>query len=363
MQCLHQVSRCHSFKKRIEKSDEQLKNYIKSLTVIVEEPVMKEMRVPEMKQHQIQPQMQEIQIQRPPELSTSAHPLIIMNNHQQHHQPMRADGQCILTANGQIIQAQYGQFIQGPNNTIQMITGPTVAPQQQLLQLRSEPQDNNRCELIVQPSEMSDAQFFDEMPVIVQSANGQQTILNLPHHQVQALQQQIAQQTNNNQQQQQVQIQQVTNLPNACSVSESDEIEIQDVQSYVQDDELGCEDLEEIDDEPESEQTFIVQTIQEEDSSGDSDADDRQLLAEFLAQQTHSEPGKHICNLCNQEFKHKNWLHSHMKSIHNNWIKANCKKQPQCSICFKSFRGPGMLKMVITMRMLLTNEFIEFFLF
>lgn len=309
---------------------------------------MKEMRVPEMKQHQIQPQMQEIQIQRPPE----AHPLIIMNNHQQH--------QLIQTANGQIIQAQYGQFIQGPNNTIQMITGPTVAPQQQLLQLRSEPQDNNRCELIVQPSEMSDAQFFDEMPVIVQSANGQQTILNLPHHQVQALQQQIAQQTNSNQQQQQVQIQQVTNLPTACSVSEeSDEIEIQDVQSYVQDDELGCEDLEEIDDEPESEQTFIVQTIQEDDSSENSDADDRQLLAEFLAQQTHSEPGKHICNLCNQEFKHKNWLHSHMKSIHINWIKANCKKQPQCSICFKSFRGPGMLKMVTMTRVFLGSGIIK----
>lgn len=34
-----------------------------------------------------------------------------------------------------------------------------------------------------------------------------------------------------------------------------------------------------------------------------------------------------------------------MRSIHINYLKANCKKQPQCTICFKSFRGPGMLKM------------------
>lgn len=26
-------------------------------------------------------------------------------------------------------------------------------------------------------------------------------------------------------------------------------------------------------------------------------------------------------------------------------FQANCKKQPQCEICFRSFKGPGMLKM------------------
>lgn len=26
-------------------------------------------------------------------------------------------------------------------------------------------------------------------------------------------------------------------------------------------------------------------------------------------------------------------------------LQANCKKQPQCEICFRSFKGPGMLKM------------------
>lgn len=312
------------------------------------------MRVPEVKQHQMQQQqqqqMQEIQIQRP-----DSHPLIIanvLNNSSSmlnngHHQ------QLIQTANGQIIQAQIGQFIQGPNNTIQMITtNPSnVASQPQLLQLRSEP--DNRCELIVQPSEMTDPHYFEEIPVVVQSANGQQTILNLPHHQLQALQQQIAQSANNNHHQQhQVQIQQMSNnvptgTTNSCN-SDPDEIEIHEVQDYVQENDFECDDMEEvIDDEQDHETstTYIVQTIQEEESSENSDTDDKQLLAEFLAQQTHSEPGKHVCNLCNQEFKHKKWLHSHMKSIHINWIKANCKKQPQCSICYKSFRGPGMLKM------------------
>lgn len=246
--------------------------------------------------------------------------------------------QLIQTASGQIIQAQIGQFIQGPNNTIQMITNPgctnlmTSAPhQQQLLQLRTEPE--NRCELIVQPSDMStDSHYFDEIPVVVQSANGQQTILNLPHHQVQALQQQIAQSTSNNQQHQQVQIQQMTTSTpqNTCS-SEPDEIEIHEVQEY---EDFGCEEMEEITNEDEQEgettTTYVIQTIQEESSENSGD-DDKQLLAEFLAQQTHSEPGRHVCNLCNQEFKHQKWLWSHMKSIHSNWIKANCKKQPQVS--------------------------------
>lgn len=39
IQCVHQVSRCHAFKTRVEKSDQQLRNYVKSITVIVEEPI------------------------------------------------------------------------------------------------------------------------------------------------------------------------------------------------------------------------------------------------------------------------------------------------------------------------------------
>lgn len=305
--------------------------------MVVEQPVIKEMRVPEIKQHHMQQQhIQEIQIQRP-----EAHPLIIANV--LNNQATMLNGgqqQLIQTANGQIIQAQIGQFIQGPNNTIQMITtnpNNVCNSQPQLLQLRQEPE--NRCELIVQPSEMTDPHYFEEIPVVVQSANGHQTILNLPHHQVQALQQQIAQSTNNNQQQ--VQLQQLsTAAPTACQTNH-DEIEIHTVQDF---EDFGCDDeqMEEItnEDEQDTETTYITLEAVQEESSENSDDDNKQLLAEFLAQQTHSEPGRHVCNLCNQEFKHMKWLHSHMKSIHINWIKANCKKQPQVIEKFK-IKGEG----------------------
>lgn len=39
MQCVQQISRFHSFKKKVEKLDQQLRDYIKGLTVIVEEQV------------------------------------------------------------------------------------------------------------------------------------------------------------------------------------------------------------------------------------------------------------------------------------------------------------------------------------
>lgn len=341
IQCVHQISRCHSFKRKIEKSDEQLRQYIKSITIVVEEPTIKEQqRVPDIKS-QMQPTIQEIQIQRPENSMQQAHPLIITNvlNNPTSHMINGQHHQLIQTPNG-IIQAQIGQFLQGPNNTIQMITSPTNVHHPQVLQLRTD--SDNRCELIVQPSEVTETQFYDDVPVVVQSANGQQTILNLPHHQVQQLQQQM----NNNQQETIAQYQE-----QMTERSEPDEIEIHEVQEF--DDDYACEDMEEIvEEEPESDQqqsseqvTYYVETM-EENSETDQDADDKQLLAEFLTQQTHSEgPGKHFCNLCQQEFRHVKWLHSHMKSIHINWIKANCKKQPQCSICRKSFRGPGMLKM------------------
>lgn len=313
--------------------------------MIVEEPIIKEItqqRLPEMKQQTMQPHIQEIQIQRPEHQQQQiqqAHPLIITNLNPA---TMLNGQQLIQTANGQIIQVQ-GQFVQGPNNTIQMIaTNP--APQPQLLQITRPEQDNRLTELIVQPTEMSEPQFYDEIPVVLQSANGQQTIVNLPHHQVQALQQQVQQQVS--------QMQQVT-----TSSSEQDEIEIHEVQNY-DDDEYGCDDLEEVNEDDTEQEIDASSTnttyylhqrhpnVDEDNSEMDQDVEEKQLLAEFLSQHTASEnPNKHVCNLCQQEFKHMKWLEQHMKTIHSNWIKANCKKQPQCNICHKSFRGPGMLKM------------------
>ena len=276
--------RAHSFKKRIEKSDEELKKYIKSLTVFIEEPVRSEMRAPEMKQPSIHQETQG--------------PLII--NMGPLSNPMINQNQLFQTASGQICQ-----LIQGPNNTIQMINT--------LPQAQAQPP-----QLIQHPEES-----FFEVPVVLQSANGQQTILNLPTHQLQALQQQIA--TSNQHQQ----LQEI--------VQEADEIEIQEYEDFT------CEEMEEVNEDEEDQFVQIVQAEELEEEI--SDTEDKQQLAEFLAQQTQSFPGRHICNLCNQEFKHQKWLHSHFRTIHQNWIKANCKKMPSCHRCGKSFRGPGMLKM------------------
>lgn len=54
-----------------------------------------------------------------------------------------------ISSTGQIIQ---GHIIQGPDNTVQMITTP--AGSTQLLQLRT---SNDRCEIIVQPTDMGES--------------------------------------------------------------------------------------------------------------------------------------------------------------------------------------------------------------
>ncbi|XP_017018868.1 uncharacterized protein [Drosophila kikkawai] len=72
---------------------------------------------------------------------------------------------------------------------------------------------------------------------------------------------------------------------------------------------------------------------------------DANLVTEFIRQ--HTSPlgsGRYVCHLCSTEFRQFKGLQNHMHS-HTNWIRANCKKQPQCEICLKSFKGPGMLRM------------------
>lgn len=49
---MHQVSRCHTFKKRVENSDKELRQYIKGITVIVEEPLA-QMEIHPAQQHQV----------------------------------------------------------------------------------------------------------------------------------------------------------------------------------------------------------------------------------------------------------------------------------------------------------------------
>lgn len=64
IQCVHQVSRCHAFKKRVENSDKELRQYIKGITVIVEEPIT-QMEIHPAQQHQVlKNDRQEIHITR-----------------------------------------------------------------------------------------------------------------------------------------------------------------------------------------------------------------------------------------------------------------------------------------------------------
>lgn len=50
---MHQVSRCHAFKKRIETSDKELRQYIKGITVVVEEPLAQMEIHSTQQQHQV----------------------------------------------------------------------------------------------------------------------------------------------------------------------------------------------------------------------------------------------------------------------------------------------------------------------
>ncbi|XP_063696819.1 zinc finger protein SNAI2-like isoform X2 [Culicoides brevitarsis] len=245
LQCIHQISRFHAFKTRVEKLDAHLREYIKGLTVIVEETQLEIPRdITTSKAVNRQDGIQHIST--PQMIVNTAQ---VLNNNQ--------NTQFISPA-GQILQ---GHIIQGPENTVQMITSPSVSTQ--LLQLRS---TSDRCELIVQPPDM--------VSMVMQTQE------------------------------------------NASEVSPEIDMD---------------ENIEDVEDADENEEI-------------ESENEEKQLLAEFMANQTTTKDNLHICNLCQNSFKHVKWLQSHMKS-HSNWMKANCKKLPECKICFKSFRGEGMLKM------------------
>lgn len=77
IQCVHQVSRCHAFKKRVENSDNELHKYIKGITVIVEEPMGQlELQQP---QHQVH---QTVQLKADPTIHITGE---LVNHHQHHH--------------------------------------------------------------------------------------------------------------------------------------------------------------------------------------------------------------------------------------------------------------------------------------
>lgn len=111
---MHQVSRCHAFKKRIESSDKELRQYIKGITVIVEEP-MTQMEMHPTQQHQVMKDnhgsRQEIHITR--------HDL--QNDLQNHH---------IQHGN---VTIQHSQTHTQQPTTQQIVTTTTHQPQQMII--------------------------------------------------------------------------------------------------------------------------------------------------------------------------------------------------------------------------------------
>lgn len=213
IQCVHQVSRCHAFKTRVEKADQQLKNYIKGITVIVEEPIPKEISITQIElqrsdtqqhhiqrsdqthlreiqhhvvqqqQHQPQQQQQhqqhhqqqhqqlqrqEIQIQRSEiqtqTSDTTPHQIMITNGQLHNTTAQIINGQIVTTSHGQpILQTggigqivHQGQLIQ-TGNTVQMIQ---QNGQPQVVQIQRTSDD--RCEIIVQPDLCGEAQYYED---------------------------------------------------------------------------------------------------------------------------------------------------------------------------------------------------------
>lgn len=298
IQCIHQVSRCHAFKLRVERSDQELRNYIKGLTVIVQEPIT-QISVPS--NHQQQQSHTQIHQNRAELLKSDQIPQtrhthvqatevpsqVVISNGQLHNAQILNAAQIVTTHGGQnvaqIMNAnQIGQLLQS-GNTVQMIQ--QNGQPAQVVQFHRTADD--RCEIIVQPDiQPGEAQYFEDVTVT-----------------------------------QAIQADQIEHTEDVIHIQEEEEIE-------EEEDETMSEEL-----------TFTLEI------SDESDTEDKLYLAEFISLQTSCpQPGRYVCNLCRKEFKHSRWLQTHMKS-HSNWIKANCKRQPQCDICHRSFKGPGMLKM------------------
>lgn len=183
VQCIHQVSRFHAFKLRVEKNDSTLRDYIKGLTVITEETTLpKEISIQQIDLNKhltttggnALQQIQEIQIQRSSDMQTQTnhqHHHGHSNNNEQNSHPQQIilnnngtaqllnTGQIVTTANGQHQMIQ-GQLLQA-GNTVQIMQNgqPT-----QLLQIQRTSDDH--CEIIVQQSDIGEAQYYEERKIL-----------------------------------------------------------------------------------------------------------------------------------------------------------------------------------------------------
>ncbi|ETN67340.1 hypothetical protein AND_000853 [Anopheles darlingi] len=354
VQCIHQVSRCHAFKTRVEKSDIALRQYIKGITVLDDHQVKNNITTIELPKitlgsPKLQPitqpvpsHLHELHLHRadvqPIQTEPPTVPTMILTGTQLINGPQiinaghiitTATGQQILQATPQYQATQIGQFIHGPNNTVQMITH--NGNPAHVLHIQRTVDD---CEIIVQP-EMAESQYLENvsaLPMMVAAPN-----TTIPTDQLQAQQLHAHITSQQHEQHHHVsleesethsQLHQKLDEDIDCVLVEDEAIETDEI--IEEDDGADAADVE-----------YYPQTDCEE-----SDEEVKQLeeCVTYQSSCPSPSPGSYICNLCYKEFSQPKWLQKHM-SQHANWIKANCKKQPECEICGKSFRGPGMLRM------------------
>uniref|UniRef100_A0A182WAS9 Protein krueppel n=1 Tax=Anopheles minimus TaxID=112268 RepID=A0A182WAS9_9DIPT len=357
VQCIHQVSRCHAFKTRVERSDIALRQYIKGITVTVD-PDNKDciptdigkmsLSPPKLQQvapaPMIPPQLHELHIQRTDMQAIQteapmAAPAMILTSAQlinagaqiinTGHIITTATGQQIIQTTPQFQAASIGQFIQGPNNTVQMIT--QNGHPAHVLQIQRTADD--RCEIIVQP-DLTEAQYLENVSSVPLMVTAPAPATALPTdgmhaHQLQAHHHHMAmEQTEEHTEHGTHETELEESEPETQMHEKLDE----DVEYVLPDDETIETDeiIEEGGGMDEAEMEYYAETECEE-----SDDEEKQI-AEFLTYQTSCpSPGRYkvnkipTCSICNKEFKSKSILYRHRQT--------HFEKNFECSMCEKKF--------------------------
>lgn len=314
-----------------------MRQYINGLTVIVEEPLPKEMTI-EIQRSDLQPHhqnqrvelitglplktephsqqihIQQGKIHKSQEIQTQTsmeghHPqqMIITNGQLHNTTAQLINGQILTTSHGQPIIQTGAQLVQAGQivHQGQLVSGQNI----QLIQQNGQHQfvqiqrtaDGDRCEIIVP----TDASYYEDVQIQEQEEQEEEEEEEQQHHH---------------------------HHHHHQDHDEQEEHEIEE-HELEQDHDLELEQEQEQELEHELEHTQETIEIHEEELeegvtytlaiSDDSDQEDKQYIAEFITLQTSCpSPGRFICNLCHKEFKHNKWLRSHMKQ-HSNWIKVN----------------------------------------
>lgn len=347
MQCVHQVSRFHSFKQRLERSDKALRDYIKGLTVVVEEE-----RIP------VAQELAMAKIELPPGLAGQQFIARTANGHQV------INGAPLLTS------SRYPQSMQIPPNTQLVHHNGQLIPvqmlpnnQAQVVQIRRA--GDEACELIVQSRPSHIHQHQQQASVRTAEAHGQTHYyeettgtndfscgFNLNHNSNDSVlpatethdyskAEDVLEEDEEAEDEEELEeeedgeeegyiVEEIQESEYELEIDQQHQNEeelVSDVEIFVDSrgQEVTQEDVVEVNDHentPASPQklTDSIEIEFVEDSDGPEETD---LMAEFISQQTSCPtPGRHVCKLCQKEFKNSKSLYSHMK-LHSNWFKVS----------------------------------------